>query len=925
MDKIKTLILIVGACIAFAHVDAEAVSSSVPLQVHHQQPAFVERGTSVELIFSVPGINPQDVQEAYLFYRTDGDIAYNQKPAVLSSSKFRAVLGVHNKQATIAEYYFVVHLNNGEKITYPSNSSSEEPIRVDVVDQKKSERERRVEETGVDYTILSPDPGNTVSKKDVVVALTLFYDPAKIDTANTAFKMLVDGKDVTKQANASNYFYTYSPDDLSAGTHSATFLIQKTDTVLTVVEWEFRVLDPDISAGSRIEGNAGESWMPQGNVEISARNQRVGGFANDALSGNFRLSGQKGDISYSAYGLLTSQEDSRLQPQNRFGASLYIGDWLEFEAGHVYPVLNPLAIAGQRMQGVNAGFHFWNDALNLELLYGKLRRSVDNIYEESIEVEEQTLAGSQESLTSYSLGTREGGTYKRKVAGGRLGIGGSEKFNFGLNFLKVEDDTNSIGVIDDFNSLLEVNPDIANNLDSQQRQALQQSPRQLSVSGNPAPKGNFVAASDIETNLDNNRIQFKADAAVSLLNQDISEGTLTREEAEDLGLTLDEGTETLLDQLSWLIIINENMETLPIRFNTDGTADGAETYFPTSILATQSELGLSYFKNNLKIRYRWIGPSYNSLANTTVRKDVAGVSLTDRFRLLENRIYVTVGYEKLHDNVVDNKDATTNTTTYRGNISWYPLSPDLPRISFGLMKRNRDNGVALNNSLVAGISGIEESAAVQNINMQQGDTLLTANPRFSDTYQFTASLSQKFSLLGISHDANLNFSLLNTKDEVFKYGDAQSNSFSIRFVNRYPNSAFQTNVGFNINNTETASGLTDIQIMGATIGGEMFFLEDRISVDMSLAFTKNRSETTALLTDNNGTPQLTADDYYKSSGTPTVSESHSYIVGGGARYRLNERHSFVLNFRYSNVQNTLSSSQTFPNDHLLQARYIFNF
>ncbi len=918
MNKLKLLLVTMALLLTWGNVEASA--NTAPFQVRHQAPAFVERSEPFELTFSVPGINPNDVQEAYVFYRHDGDMGYNQVPARLASSEFKAEFSVDSKQATSMEYYFSIRLNSGKQVTYPSNKASQDPVRVEVVDPHKSERQRRVEDTGVDYTILSPEPGATVGQQDVVVAITLFYDPAEIDTANSSFRMLVDGEDVTSQANASDYFYTYSPDELTNGSHRATLEIQKQDTVLTVADWKFSVLDPSMRASA---ANAGEDWTPQGNVEISARNQQVGGYANDALSGNVRLSGQKGNISYSAHGLLTTQEDPRLQPQNRFGASIYVGDWLEFEAGHVYPTLNPFTIAGQRMQGINAGFHLWDEALNLQLIYGKLRRSIDNLYEE-VEVEKQTLQ-SQQTVTNYSLNTSDNGTFRREIMGGRIGVGGSDVFNFGLNFLKVEDDTNSIRVINNFNSLMNLNPDLASSLNAQQRQDLQQNPQQLSVSGNPSPKGNFVAATDVETNLDNNRIQFQADAAVSLLNQDISEGTLTQEAAEDLGLTLDRNTETLLDQLSWLIIINENMDTLPIRFDTGTSGAAAETYFPTSILATESELGLSYYNNNLKMRYRWIGPNYNSLANTTVRKDIAGFSVTDRLQLMENRIYLTLGYERLHDNVVNNKDATTNTTTYRTNVSWYPVDPGLPRVSVGLMKRNRENGVALNNPLVAGISGVEEGAAVQNLAVQQSDTLLTPNPRYSDTYQLTASVSQEFDLFGITHDASINFSILNTIDEVFKYGDARNNSFSARVVNRYDELPLQTNLSFNINNTVTASGLNDIQIVGASVGGEAFLLDDKLTVDLSLAFTKNYSESKSLTTNTNGTPQLTFDDYYKSGDSSSVSESNSYIVGAGARYNLNQRHSFVLDFRYSNVQNTLSTSRTFPNDHLLRARYIFNF
>jgi hypothetical protein len=923
MNKTSILLLVLSILMLCSNADA----TGTPYQVQHQEPTFIERHTPFELTFTVPGIDARDVEEAYVFYRVDGEMAYAQKRAALMSSDFNVELLVDDEQATGMEYYFEIHLNNGKKVTYPQNEASSEPIRVEVIDQRKTERQRRVEQTGVDYTILSPDPGNTVSQQDVVVALTLFYDPAEVDTANTSFQLLLNGEDVTERASASDYFYTYSPDNLPGGEHRATFRLQKPDTALTITQWNFTVLDPDRpDRTTSSAANTQENWIPEGSVEISARNQQVGGFSNDALSGNLRLSGQKDNISYSAHGLLTTQADPRLQPQNRFGARFYVGDWLELEAGHVYPMLNPMTIAGQRMQGVNAGFHFWDDVLNVQVIYGKLRRGIDNIYE-SIDVEQQTFQGGSGSVTTndYSLDAQESGTHRRKVAGGRIGIGTGERFNFGLNFLKVEDDTTSINNIDDFGTLMNTNPQLASDLTAQQRQYLQQNPEDLSVSGNPSPKGNFVASTDLEARFDDNRIQFQMDAAASLLNQDIRGGVLTQESAENLGLSINSGTADLLDRLSWLIVFNENLETMPLRYNAGGgSGTTSNLFFPTSILATNSELALNYFDNNLRVQYRWVGPGYNSLANTTIRQDVAGFNISDRFRLLENQIYITLGYENLRDNVVNDQDATTHTVTYRTNISWYPIDQNLPRVSLGLMKRNRDNEVGLNNPIVSGLGGISESAAVQNIRIQNGDTLRTPSPRYSDTYQLTASVSQEFSLFGLTHDASVSYSLLNTFDDVFKYGDSNSNSVSLRVVNRYPDLPLQTNVGFNYNSTESSSGLTDIQIIGLTLGGNAFLFDDKLRVDMSLAFTKNRSVTKGLITNQNGTPQQRSDDYYV-PGSSSISESNSYIAAAGARYNLNARHAFHLDFRYSNIRNVLSTSRTIPNDHLLQARYIFNF
>ncbi|MEL7833491.1 hypothetical protein [Fodinibius sp. Rm-B-1B1-1] len=901
------------------YVRADAMPSPDLQPVQHQKPTLVERNTPIDLQFSAPSINASEVEDAYLFYKTDGDMAYSQKKVAFMGTNFSTELQVADQQASELEYYLRIDLNDGSSVTYPKEAS-DSPVRVEIVNPKKTDQQKVVEQTGVDYTILSPDPGVTVSQEDVVIALTLFYEPEEIDTSVT-FRMYVDGSEVTEQANASDYFYSYSTEDLSMGKHQATFEVETSDTTFVLADWNFSVVAP----GQRVNAFTGQeqqSWIPQGNVELRAQKQQVGGYPNDALSGNVRLSGQKGNVSYSAYGLLTTQEDPRLQPQNRYGLNLYVGNWLDLEAGHVYPTLNKFTIAGQRMQGINVGLHAWNESLNLELIYGNLRRGIDNIYNE-ITDDEQTIDGAE----GYVLNVDDPGTYQRKVAGGRLGVQKDETFNFGLNFIKVEDDTGSIRVIDDYNDIMEVNPNLAGNLTEQEKQTLENNPDELGVSGNPSPKGNFVAASDLAVRLDNNRIEFEADGAISLLNQDISDGALTQQAADRIGFEIAESTENILDQLSWLIVINENMDTLPIRFDEQASETSGELFFPTSILAGQSQLGLSYFNNDLKLRYRWIGPGYNSLANTTVRKDIAGLSVRDRFRLFENQLYVTLGYEKLQDNVVGYKEATTNTINYRGNLSWYPMNQDLPRVSLGVMKRTRDNEVALNNPLVASLNGISEQAAVQNIATQNGDTVTTATPRFSETYQFNASVSQEFSLLGSTHDASVNYSLLNTTDQVFEYGDSQSQSISLRVVNHFDGLPLQTNIGFNLNKSETSGGLNTVDIMGANIGSSVFLLDRKLNVEVSLAYTQNRSETTPLVVSDSNTPQLSIDDYYEpaSADVVTATESNSYIINTRTRYNLNDAHSLLLDFKYSNVRNTLASAATFPNDHLLQLRYIYNF
>ncbi len=903
---LSTALLLAGAGSAYAQV-----------QIKHQAPTVLESGQTHTFTFSAPGVNPGNVQDAFLFYRMDGDLSYKQEKARLDQTDFVAELSIPENSSGSLEYYFQVDLTDGRTISYPDNRATGGPVRVEVVENQSAEiSEGNVQ--GIEYEVLSPEPGQELAAGEVVVALTLFFDEEEVDTAVTSFKLFFNGEDITQEADASRYFFTYVPDDLPPGSHSVSLQLENEEGTAEIVSWSFRVVDPVMAARQSAEE---DNFIPSGQAELTARNQMIAGSNSDVLSGNVRLSGQKNNIRYSAYGLLTTQEDPRLQAQNRYGAELYVGNWLEMKGGHIYPTLSPLTIAGRRVEGINTAFRPFNGAVNLQFVYGRMRRGITNLYQA---VQSEPVSFNDTVVdTSYTLNFRDQGfgAFKRDIIGGRLGFGRGRTFNFGFNLLKVQDDTNSIAVVYDYNDLMRKRPELATNLTQEDHNKLQQDPNLLDVNGNPLPKGNFVAGSDLSLNLHKNNIQFRAEGAISLLNEDISDGPLDSETADELGIDLDAGVENTLERLSWIIIINENMSTLPLRFDLSGTESQAEIFFPMGIVGTESELSLNYFKNNLRLKYRWVGPDFNSLANSTVRKDISGLSVTDRFRLLSSRVYVTLGYENLNDNVINHKEATTNTVTYRGNVSWYPVQRELPRISIGIRNRSRDNGIGLSNPY---LSGSLEQRAVRNYEIVSGDTLVAPNARKSNSLQLTTSISKEFELFGISHDASLNYSILNTRDEVFAYGGANSTNLSLRVRNRFTELPLDTHVGINMNNTETLGGLTTFKIVGFDIGGRMFLMDEKLNVDAGIAFTRNTAEVTSLRVNEND-PAVNGDDFYEADPTDTaVSENNAYILHAGGRYTINENHALLVNLRFTNVTSTLAGT-TLPNDRLLQARYIFNF
>lgn len=895
-------------------------------RVQHQAPTVVERNQPVQLSFEVPGINPGQVQDAFLFYKYDGEVSYQQVRAEFNQASFNVRFSIENENAGMLEYYFSVEMNDGQRITYPASAPESSPVQVDIVEREQQAVATSDETHGIEYTILSPEPGAGLPPSDVLVAITLFYEEGAVDTATSAFKLLLDGEDITSQAEASAYFFSYAPLEISPGEHRAALQLQTPGETIEIAGWGFTVVPPGqaVMAGSGFEDIAqANTLIPRGQVEFSAQNQEVGGLGNDLLRGNVRLSGNKGNIRYSAYGLLTSEETSRLQPQNRYGAELYIGNWFEFQGGHIYPNLSRLSISGRRVQGINTAFHLLNSGINLQFLYGKINRDVTNIYDAvSLNIIESNGAPID---TTYTLNFEQNGTgtFQRDVIGGRLGFGGGRNFQWGFNFLKVRDDTTSLATINNYDDLLGTQPVLDDNLSATDRSKLQSNPGLLSVNGNPRPKDNFIAGTDLMFSLFKNKIQFRTEGAISLLNEDISNGILSDDNG--LGIDIDADITDQLDRLSWLIIINENMSTLPFRFNVQGEDTEVEPFFPTGVIASQSEFNFNLPKNNFRFQYRWIGPDYVSLANSTIRRDIAGYTATDRFQLFQNRLYVTLGYENLNDNVIGNKDATTNTNTVRSNLSWFPVGQFLPRVSLGVMLRNRDNGVSLFNPFASS----QMSAAVRNFELAQGDTVLAPNARLTNTAQVTTSVSQQFKLLDITHDASLNVSFLNTKDDVFRYGDTKSSSFNFIIQSRLTSIPLNTRIGFNLNHTETLGGLSDFSIFGLNVGGSTFLMENKLNVSADMAFTKNTIESTPLVIDDNGTPDP-GDDIFSpeqnSSGNRIVEETKNnlFIFRTGAQYNLNDNHAFLVNISFTNVSDQLDGVNL-PNDHILQARYIYRF
>ncbi|MDZ7808694.1 MAG: hypothetical protein U5K71_16525 [Gracilimonas sp.] len=898
-----------------------ADSAMAQYNIQHQPPVAIERNSITQLQFSVPGLLESDIQQARLFYRYDGDFSYSQMEVYFRENDLVADFSVDNPNASVVEYYLEVELISGDAIYFPAILPSENPVRVEIVEGLQSDSDKPKID-GIDYTILSPQPGNGLTKDDVLIAIALFYNINVIEPGE--FKLYLNGIDMSEEADASDYYVSYKPKGLRSGFYTVELAYETSTEEYSVVQWQFSVVEPGAASFSGF----GENNIPQISAELTARNQVISDDVNNAYTGRTRVSGKYGLWKYSLNGYLTSQGSDRLQSQNRYGIDLMYSDWFMFEAGHVYPTMSDFTITGRRIQGLNTNINALDEKLQFQFMYGKLDRSITNLYDSLVVRDVLNSTGdvvSKNYLLTYQDQGR--GTFNQKLIGGRVSVGDERKWQIGLHAMKIHDDTTSIlnarNYLDIVNSGLDLNSDLT----QQDRDNLLSDPSRLAVDGgNIKPKENVVLGTDLKMGFMGNTLRLESDAAISALNNNVYGGPLTTERADELGFDITNDAADFLDRLSWLIIVNENMSALPFKFDENENGDlVGDLFLPSSVFATNHELLYRDQNNNARLQYRWIGPNFFSLANSTIRRDLAGFTASDRLNLLSNQLYLTVGFEHLKDNVANTRDATTKTITYRTNASWYPVDRSLPRINVGLRYRTRDNGVDRQNYLVS--SNLLNSAVlnirqeIRTINGQ--DTLVTTitpSPRQNRTVNFTSGVTQQFEFMDARNDASLNFNTLSTTDDVFAFGDVTSSSLSLNLNSRFYELPLESRLGLTYNYTTSGSGQNEIRITGLYAGGNYRILEEKFSLNGRLAFTNNKVNSKTLEINENGTSEDPKDDYYEFGSFTDSDNFQTYVLQLGARYDFDQFHALLFDANLTNV-----SGGDRANDRIIQLRYLFRF
>lgn len=698
------------------------------------------------------------IQRVLLHYREFGISEYKEIDMLLSGRTAVATIPAKSMTPPYIEYYIEMRLSNNVQATFPSEDPEINPIKISV---------KGVDPKDMEVRFLSPEQGETLAAEDLAVAVSLMYASDAVDKRRT--HIYLDEADVTKEALLSDDVVLYSPKNfnkpLTLGTHS--IKIELRDTLGNL--YFTKRINFNLSTTTAIEEEK-SLFQYGGNGQLELRNEKIDTANTTYVRGDLHVNGTYKFLMFGGDIHLTNEEKPDRQPQNRFLGTLQAADYAKVQVGDAYPILPSLVVSGKRVRGITGSLTL--GFFNVDISYGQTDRAVEGTIIGDTLFADSSLASARSKETIFErfggqnpayITTMDtlfyrvytSGTFARNFFAIRPSFGSGEHFQLGITYMKAKDDISSITY-------------------------------------GTFPQENIVAGVDLLLAFDNQKVRWASQAAMSMTNNDITGGSMTDDDFRQFGIGKSDSAQTVNDYINTAKIgrnfITMNTQLWPL--------NPVNPSLPS--LAYESDLSLNYFNNYIHALVFRRGIAYKSFGNDFIQTDIEGINVSDRIRLLDNKLMASVSYETKRNNTQN--DVNTPTTTYNTlntNITVFP-GVDLPSFTVGYGMNTRKNPIELhlNTIVTATADTIFPSTALDSVNC--ADEI---------TNRFFLSTNYNFNLLE-RQTATMSISIANKKDNTFYKNDQDNVSFSAALTTLYK-IPLQTTIAIIVSHNATYFALQD--------------------------------------------------------------------------------------------------------------------
>ena len=666
--------------------------------------------------------------------------------------------------------------------------------------------------------IMSPEPESTVSGDNVLIAASL------IGVANlnsNSVKVLLDGLDVTDQAYVDSDMISCLLDDVEPGYHEIGIFIDGIPT-----QWGFSAIAEEASLkySGKIRSSSSMDQIDDQTLNINKMTMDFKGSAFEWLTLKTNLK-------------MTSQESNLYQPRNIYGLQLGLKDILTLRLGDSNPRVSHYTMNGKRIRGMDLDFSYgW---FNFRFLQGEINRAVQGDLSKAYSFDIDT----DDYGEKYISLDRSGYTFTQNVSSARISLGRGEVFQWGFNYMKARDDTTSVdSVLSDAVIFYEANETgSVEGLTSGTTYTIDQLGTMAKVldgsdwSGN-GPKDNLVVSTDIGMNLFSKRVRLDGEIAFSMTNNNIWGGPLSLAELDTL---IDDSVDNKLSSFDLsefsdpsdfekYLIINSNLSPLvPIDINAFGdssTVELMDAIFSMPSLAYRGRAITNFFGNYLAVEYGQTGPEFNSLANPYLVKNKREWSITDKFKLLQNRLMLNIGYKHQDDDILTSIDNVKTQNTLSFGFNALP-GPGLPTLNFTYRSIERNNGIT---ELV-----------------ELPDMTITDNREKTHTNNLMLNINHRFELMW-SHSLSGTIVSVKKEDQFaeraidFVDPSMATNVINVSLVTRY-GSPLKTSMNVTTNSSELSTGPGQRgtqEFLTANLGAEYPFVGNKILANGGLNYAR---------------------------------------------------------------------------------------
>ena len=807
----------------------------------------------------------ENIKNVTLYYKSNEQSIFLQKDMIhYKDNFFKAEIPKEYVTLNGISYYVVIELKDNSMYSYPYDNPIDKPIKVNILKTKdKKKVKSNLKNEGAQ--ILSPLPNARVYKEDLLISLS-FFKLKNIDKART--KVLLNNRDITDKITFYENYFIYKPDFILDGQYNIDVIFfDKYNRKLDPFKWSFIVISKDRLQGlSTLFSHNGKITNSYSVNNTSFENLTTNNLNIDyrvnfdflKIRNKFKISSESNEFEQDKNRYLVSVKAPFVNLQlgdsyptfNQYALNGYRIRGLNIEIDSKF--LDTKIIQGELSRTI------LGDPNNNGLVITNINSDMVCIDLNNVELDISTqdlccVNGCGDGLNqwissnnNYTVDfSRDNYSFKRNIFGLDLGFGNPENLFFNFGFLKAKDNLNTLPKITNSmpGYIIEIPENLIDslitddNIDNFTIDIENESDTTYSINYNDLianwdswydnysynllsenwsgikPRDNLLLSSNLKLSLDEQNIIFNFGSSISLLNQDIWQPTLS---IDDLDIMFDDDDDGMImenielpDDIDFsdyedIFIFSINQTPLlPIDLLSDDTIFEKIITMPS--LAYNLDLTFKYFSHNLNIGIKQIGPEYFSLANPYLQTDIREQYINDKFRILENRLFINYGFRRIEDGIEIDKKAISKTDKYDMAFSYYP-GYSLPTYSLSLKLINRDNGVDSLDVFTYQEPGHEgEEGADEFGYMTISDT--TNRRESTSGFQTNLSISYDYKYYG-SHNFLFNISQSKKEDLLYNVNiEYDSSYFSPRSLNqtfilniksKWTNK-FSSNLGYNYN------------------------------------------------------------------------------------------------------------------------------